>query len=127
MYDVFTQRRMIPIYNRYGRAVAWLDGRFIRDLKGPTVAFIRGEHVYTVRGIHVGYFQSGYFRDQVGAAVAFIDSAEGNPRLPLPGPTPEAPPAWPSPPVISIPSAVPDPPQPKARWSELDWSRFVMS
>ncbi len=80
---------MIPIWDKGGSAVAWLDGDLVRDSGGNVKAWINGEHVFNSSTI--GFLHNGFFRDTAGDAVAFVEGAHGGPSLPSRGPKPYEP------------------------------------
>ena len=56
---------MEPIFDRFGRTVAWLDGVTVRDLQGRPGAFLRGDAVFSYGAQYLGRLQTGYFRESL--------------------------------------------------------------
>ena len=64
---------MQPLHDRTGQVYAWLDIKreHILDLDGRPIAFIVGDSVYDWSGRHIGWWQDGHMRDNVGSVVVF--------------------------------------------------------
>jgi hypothetical protein len=113
-----------PIYDRAGRVVSWLYQASILSLDARPLAFVHDGALYSYRRQYLGRFEHGLFRDRTGAAVAFIQGAQGGPLLPLTqlAPLPPLPPLLPLTPLAPIP---PIPPLPSLTWSRLGWVDFI--
>ena len=117
---------MLPIRDRTGKTCGWLNDSLLHDLTGRHVGYVVNHgHVFTYA--YVGHLDDGYFCDEAGDAVAWLDGAAGGPLLPVALPAPVAPipqaplmdpPPLPSPPVPQIPTHT---------WSSLTWDRFCTS
>jgi hypothetical protein len=78
---------MKGIFDRRGEVVGWMGEEgadiTIYNDKGNPKAFLKRHGVYAFSGIYLGTLKSGYLRDKNGYAVAFIEGALGDPRLPM--------------------------------------------
>jgi len=116
---------MEPIYDQYGRCVGWLDDEeSVIDPLGRHLAFVDEGAVFTYEGKYLGTFDEGYFRDDNGDAVAFIESAERGPLTPLPN-LPPLPPMAEIPPLRPITPVPPIPPLPRLSWSGEAWDEYM--
>lgn len=115
---------MVPIYDRSGAVVGWVNGGFVLDRAASNhLAFISGEALFTMSGGYVGRFAKGFFRDKRGGAVAFISGATGGPITPIPNIAP-IPPIAPIAPIPPIPGIPPIPPIDQLGWG-TDWGSFL--
>lgn len=74
----------VAIHNAQGQVALWLYGDRLMTLRGQSVGFLYGEHVYDYNGFHRGRFVDGVLRDHQGAVVGFTPEASGpTPLLPL--------------------------------------------
>jgi hypothetical protein len=75
---------MLTLYNRDGRAVAYLDddGKSIYLYSGEPVAHLSGG-VYAYSGRFLGWFQKGWILDREGRRVFFTEDASGGPARPV--------------------------------------------
>jgi hypothetical protein len=117
---------MLPVCDRRGAVVAWLDSARIVDLGGAFRAFVQGGAVFAYSGAYLGTFDSGFFRDKQGHPVAFIEGATNGPVLPVAAHRPVAPlisvePRRPVPPMRPIP------PTPSLSWSGTSWAEYIES
>lgn len=115
---------MIPIFDKSGKPVSWIKNGVIFDLSGEAQAFILEEHIFTYTRKYVGTLNQGYFRDQRGHAIAFIQGATGGPALPIPATLP-IPPVAVIPPIKPVPPIPPIPPIGSLSWSEIDWEVYI--
>ena len=112
------------IYGKTGKTVGWLQDNGIYDLKGKPQAFVLKKTVFNYQGVYLGYLKSGYFRDESGDAVAFLEGANDGPVTPVP----EIPPVEPVPTAIPV---TPAPTTPKVKsvptynWSKLSWVDYL--
>lgn len=115
---------MEPIYDRTGHPVGWLLDDVVRDMKARPRAFVDRGAVYSYDARYLGVVDRGFFRDRDGRAVAFVRGASAGPVMP---PTKSAPmpPIPPIAPVHPMPPVPPPPPTASAKWSELEWDRFI--
>jgi len=70
---------MKTLYNRSGRAIAYIDddGKSIYLYSGKPVAWISGDSVYSYSGRYLGWIQYGWFYDRNGNPAFFTDDATG--------------------------------------------------
>jgi len=116
-----------PIFDRSGRAVAWLRNDVVFDRASHRyVAFLQGRHddMFNYEGRYLGRLKRGYVRDRQGDAVAFLKGARSGPVLPVYSdsavlPVPLAPPVSPGP--LRAPEAA----TPTLNWSQLNWVQFL--
>jgi hypothetical protein len=80
--------------------------------------------VFSYQGRHLGTLDRGFFRDNQGHCVAFMDGAEGGPIPPIPQ-IPPVPPIPPIPPIAPIPPIPPIAPIGSFSWSNLSWNQFL--
>lgn len=114
-----------PIHGRGGDVIAWLNDGVIHDMCGRWVAFIDDEAVYSFRGQLLGHFEHGWFREQRGDAVAFIEGAnDEGPVKPVCDPAP-IPPALDFPPQPPVPHVFPQSAMPSVDWSFDTWGEFI--
>jgi hypothetical protein len=117
---------MLPIFNRYGDFVGWLDQDCVRNGRGRVVAFVTASReVYGLRGRHLGGIDAGYIWDHSGAAVAWMRGATGLPLTPPAKPTPPAPARELSLVFPSDSEVAPEPAIPTCQWSEMNWAEFL--
>src|SRR4051812_6656246 len=82
---------MDAIWDRDGRQVGWWDrdSGAIFDAAGQRhVGYASNSGLYSQQGQPKGGFGDGYFKDEQGYPVAFIDGAAGGPSLPYTGAAP---------------------------------------
>jgi hypothetical protein len=117
----------LPIYDRHGQPVGWLQEDTVRQLDGDIVAFVCGEAVYDNTGACVGFIHNRYFRDLHGDAVAFLRGAAGGPPLPLPRRLPMCPAFSYAPmrPIGLRPPVQSKAPNWSVDWSPVSWKRFL--
>lgn len=117
---------MEPIYDRRGRAVAWLNGNTLFDPAGGAVAFLSGSALFTHRPRYLGRLDRGFFRDAQGRAVAFLSGASDGPPLPVTtlAPVPPIPAVAPAPPATA---PAPVAPACGLDWSVLSWDGYIGS
>ncbi|MFL5574014.1 MAG: 4-fold beta flower protein [Gemmatimonadaceae bacterium] len=115
---------MEPIFDRNGRAVAWLNENIVHDHSGRARAFVDNAAVISYRAQHIGWLDQGYFRDRTGDAVGFVREASGGPLTPVPA-MPPAPPALSIPPPPPVELAAPLPAAPTLSWSNRDWEHYL--
>lgn len=118
---------MKPIFNSKGVTVAWLDSDEVYGLEGDPVAFLWGLALYNHGGNHIGWFDSGFFLEGSGKAVAFVDDCRGALFTPLHEIPPLPPTFGSAPPIDSAPEIAPEPPLPALEWSTLRWQEFVLA
>lgn len=118
---------VMPIHDRYGRTIGWLEEDTIRHLDGGTAAFVSGEAIFNDSGTCIGFIHDRYFRDLQGDAVAFLPGATGGPPLPLPERSPMRPPFSYAPmrPIGSRPPVRPKAPLWSVDWSPILWCSFL--
>jgi hypothetical protein len=114
----------IPICDRTGNVVGWLDRDVIRDINGKHRAFIHQGNAFNYSGAHLGIFKSGFYRDRYGHVVTFVSGARGGPLLPLTK-LPPMPPLFPLAPLPPLPPLPPLAPIPSLSWSILDFEQFL--
>ena len=114
---------MIPIFDRSGTPVGWLDEDRILDIHARHRAFIERGAVFSYEAVYLGTFGYGLFRDKYGAAVAFVPGASGV-LLPLTK-LPPIPPLPPFQPFKPIPPLPPIPSLPSLSWSGISWEQFL--
>lgn len=116
---------MQAIFDPTGRTVAWLKNEFIFSLNGKQVlGHVRSANVWSVKNEWLGFFISGFFRDQQGDAVAFVKGAHGGPSTPVTKVTPSSPVTVLTP-VLSIPGPGKSAPTGTNRWSAQTWESFI--
>ncbi len=115
---------MEPIFSREAQVVGWLKEDVIYDEQGDPHAYLRGTVVFTLDGEYLGRLEHGYFRDELGHAVAFMSNAEGSPATPAPRVVPERP-MLRLVTAYAMPNVVPIPHPATVFWSELDWSSYL--
>src|SRR5438105_14839201 len=115
---------MEPIFDRNGRPVGWLTNDVVHEHSGRARAFVDNGAVVNYRVQHLGWLDSGYFRDRAGDAVAFLRDASNGPLPPMPS-VPPAPPVPTAHPVSPVPAVTPPPPAPTLNWSNLDWEHYL--
>jgi len=90
---------MEALFGRDGSVVGWLHPENVIVDRAPQCrAFVQGDSIFSMDGRYLGAFRSGFLRDAVGAAVAFVRGASGGPSKPatkLP----------PLPPLVRVPRA----------------------
>lgn len=111
----------IPLFNRAGAAVAYVDGEdgsTIYLWGGAPVAYLDGTSIFGFNGRHIGWFEDGVVRDGRGERAGFtedtIASIGSTPRFPVtegvrqtrPVPVPPMP-AQPQPGFADIDSPIP--------------------
>lgn len=116
---------MIPIHDKAGQVVAWLNSDDLLDLHGVQRAFVDNGSVVAYDGRHLGTFNKGFFRDRFGAAVTFVKGASGGPVLPIPA-IPPFPPFPNIAPFRPIPPIPPIFPIPLLAWSSSEWDSFLL-
>jgi len=97
---------MEPIFDEHGRVVAWFATRgFVLDRAGDCRAFVVNGVVFSAERRPLCAFESGYFWDTDGKAMAFVTGArqEVGPRLPVT----RVPPTRPSQPRLPVPPQAP--------------------
>lgn len=109
---------MRPVFDKSGSVVGWVNDNVIFDMNSDPCAFINDEAVFSYQGKHLGWLNRGFFRDQSGDAVGFVENATGQPLLP----TTAIPPI---PAIPSMPPLPPMPPLPSPNWSLFSWSEFL--
>ena len=69
---------MITLYNREGRAVAYVadDNKSVYLYRGTPVAWISGDSVYAYSGHYLGWIQNGWFYDRSGQPAFFTNEAQ---------------------------------------------------
>lgn len=82
---------MEPIYDRHGHLAGWLEFDIVYSDLGCPRAFIHGGALFSFAPAYLGWFDNGYFRDDTGAAVAWIRRCHGGPIAPAPTYTGERP------------------------------------
>jgi hypothetical protein len=77
---------MKGIFDRRGEIVGWVGEEgtdvTIYNIKGNPKAFLKRHGLFAFNGKYLGSFKRGYFRDQKGDAVAFVEGALGEPPVP---------------------------------------------
>ena len=116
---------MQPIYHRNGRVVGWFDSEVVYDLGGRARVFVKADAVFTYGAVYLGYMKTGFFRDRVGDAVAFLEGADGGPQLPSSRESPPHEPLAVPPASHPIPSLPPMPAMPSLGWSSVEWEGFL--
>ena len=118
----------LPIYDRRGQTVGWLEEDTIRLLDGTIAAFLTGEAVFNISGVCVGFIHDHCFRDLHGDAVAFLAGAAGGLPFPLPerAPMPRPFSYAPTRPIGSRPPVRPKAPVWSVDWSFVTWETFLM-
>ena len=119
---------MKPIYNRFGRTIAWIKDNHIYDLHGKKVlGFVKSGLIFNYKGKFIGRCSNNFFRDLRGHAVVFMKGASGGPIIPIPQKSP-------NPPISTIPLSSPIPftmpdsyshPIDSLFWSRLTWDNFI--
>jgi len=114
---------MIPIFDRSGSPVGWLDDDRILDDHARHRALVYNGAVFSYAATYLGTFSHGLFRNKHGATVAFIPGASGVllPRTKVP----PIPPLPHFPPVKPVPPLPPIPPPPSLSWSGMSWEQFL--
>lgn len=76
---------MQTLYNRQGRAVAYVDddGESVYLYTGEPVAFGHDEWLYTYSGRCLGWMELGWVYDLNGNPAFFTDAAQGGPLKPV--------------------------------------------
>jgi hypothetical protein len=115
---------MLAIFDRHGKTAARLDDDVIVDRANRCRAFVHEERVISYRGTDLGQFADGFFWDNSGYAVAFIEGARGGPAAPITEITP-IPPIPLIPPIVPIPPIPPIPPAHSASWSAMTFETFL--
>jgi hypothetical protein len=116
---------MKPIYGRCGTVIAWIDDGVIFDMCGRWVAFFDDETVFSFTGKLLGFFEDGWFLDQRGDGVAFVQGCgDDGPVLPVCEPEP-FPPALDCPPLPPRPHLMPVSPIQTVDWSLSTWNEFI--
>lgn len=98
----------------------------VYDLIGYPHALVHDWVVYGYSGAYLGVFVAGFFRDRGGAAVAFIEGAQGGPLLPV-AEIPPVPPIPLEPAIPLIPPIPPISPVALGHWSGLTWVDYLAS
>src|SRR3954469_8660665 len=82
---------MDAIWDRNGQHVGWWDrssGALFDSQGQKHIGFAANGGVYSVSGQHKGLFDDGFFKDDQGNPVAFVEGATGGPSLPPTGMAP---------------------------------------
>jgi hypothetical protein len=116
---------MNPIFNREGSVVGWLEGDAVIDRDGRRRAFVSNDGLYDNESHYLGRTHNGFFWDQNGKAIAFIEGAKGGPLLPRIKPIPSEPVIEPSEALPSLPPETPAAPPYKGLWSKTSWEDFL--
>jgi hypothetical protein len=107
-----------PLYGKKGQAVVFFaDEDRIITLKGKSLAWISGEHVYNYAGDHIGWWVDGNLMGPDGGLMAWQTRT---PYLGVTLPYPSEPPDSPVPstePIRPTPSIPPFKPTDKIGWS----------
>jgi hypothetical protein len=74
----------LTFYDRSGASVAYTDdGEHIFHFTGKPLAYIHGRSIYSYSGSHLGWFENGLIRDQLGNTVFFSRGSRGGPMKPI--------------------------------------------
>ena len=116
---------MEPIFDSSGQVVGWISDGSLVNRSNDHVAFLHEGAVFSYQRGHLGTFDQGFFRDQNGHAVAFVEGAHGGPVKPIQS-VPPVPAVPPVPPVQPVAPVAPIPPNPSLSWSSLSWDEFML-
>jgi len=74
----------LTFYDSTGAPIAYTaDGKHIYLFSGEPVAFIDSGSVYSFSGKHLGRFEKGWIRNNIGQCVFFTENATGGPLRPM--------------------------------------------
>lgn len=117
-----------PVFNKKGKASFFIDQDMIHiySWDGEPVAFVEKGGVWTFKKDHLGWYEEGWFRDEDGKCVGFIEIALGRggpnpPKTKHPADQPADKKDMPDQPEIE---ETPDRPPRKALWSETSAAEF---
>lgn len=113
---------MNPLYDSRGKVIAFLrDNRRIIDLRGKSLAWIRGDDVYDYRGQHLGWWIRDHMRGPDGGVIVWLRGASPGVMLPLPNlpPLPPLPELEPLRPLPSLPPLRP--------LNTMNWSKYALA
>lgn len=118
---------MDPLFDRFGRLVAWLRGDNIFDPEMNWVAFRSSGNLFSRTSVAwLGPVDGDTIYDRKGRPVALTDGATPDRRdTPVPPPRPVSP-LMPQRPLATKQHRRPTRPIPvNAPWSDLSWSQYV--
>lgn len=72
----------MTLYNKKGKAVAYMENDVIWTFDGRAVAYLFQEAVYNFPGKQLGWFEKGWLRDMAGYCVLFTPQAFAGPARP---------------------------------------------
>ena len=72
----------MTLYNKKGKAAAYIENDVILTFDGRAVAYLFQEAVYNFPGKQLGWFEKGWLRDMAGYCVLFTPQAFAGPARP---------------------------------------------
>lgn len=114
-----------PVFDRFGRVVAWRRRERLFDREGRAVAFVWDRAVFRYDGAWLGWLLEKYYWTKEGLAVACERGAGGGPQ-PSTSYEPLRPPVLEAGPPLPALGAAPPPPRLRTRrWADLSWDEFL--